>query len=109
MGKFVITTQRNGNFYFVLKAGNGRDILSSEGYSSKTGCMNGIESVKRNSQDKKQYQQGASYDDKLFFVLKASNGQEIGRSEMYETKATLENGIMSVMKNAEHAEILDLS
>jgi uncharacterized protein YegP (UPF0339 family) len=46
MGKFVVSTRKNGEYQFSLKADNGQTILSSEEYSSKAGCMNGIESVK---------------------------------------------------------------
>ena len=37
---------------------------------------------------------------KFFFSLKAGNGQVILNSEMYEAKASAENGIASVQKNA---------
>ncbi|HYJ89981.1 MAG TPA: YegP family protein [Pyrinomonadaceae bacterium] len=37
---------------------------------------------------------------KFFFNLKASNGQIILSSEMYESKSGAENGIASVKKNA---------
>lgn len=47
MGKFVITTRKNGEFQFNLKAGNGQTILASEGYTTKTACLNGIESVRK--------------------------------------------------------------
>ncbi|RYF21036.1 MAG: DUF1508 domain-containing protein, partial [Flavobacteriales bacterium] len=36
MGKFVITTRKNGEVQFVLKANNGQVILASEGYTTKT-------------------------------------------------------------------------
>ena len=36
----------------------------------------------------------------FYFHLKASNGQIILSSEMYKTKASAENGIASVKKNA---------
>ena len=47
MGKFVISTRSNGEYQFNLKADNGQVILSSEGYTTKAGCENGIESVKK--------------------------------------------------------------
>ena len=40
---------KKGKFRFRLKAGNGETIAVSEGYSSKDGCVNGIESVKKNA------------------------------------------------------------
>ena len=51
MGKFVITVRKNGEFQFNLKASNGQVILTSEGYTTKTACLNGVESVRKNSQD----------------------------------------------------------
>ena len=48
--KFEITKRTNGEFQFNLRAaGNGEIIATSEGYSSKQGCINGIESVKKNA------------------------------------------------------------
>jgi uncharacterized protein len=41
-----------------------------------------------------------SKNDKFFFRLLAGNGQIIMTSEMYETKASAQNGIASVQKNA---------
>ncbi|RYF75138.1 MAG: DUF1508 domain-containing protein [Cytophagaceae bacterium] len=103
MGKFVITTRTNGEFQFSLKAGNGQTILSSEGYSSKAGCENGIESVKRNSQDDDRFDRKESSSGKPYFTLKAGNGQIIGSSEMYESASARDNGIESVKKNASDA------
>ena len=104
MGKFVITKRTNGEFQFNLKAGNGQTILTSEGYTTKAACTNGIESVKTNSQDDGRYDRKESSNGKPYFNLKASNGQIIGSSEMYESVAARENGIESVKKNAPEAE-----
>lgn len=40
---------KKGKYRFRLKAGNGEIIATSEGYSSKEGCVGGIESVKKNA------------------------------------------------------------
>lgn len=48
-GKFEVYKDAKGEFRFRLKAGNGEIIATSEGYTSKSGCMNGIESVKKNA------------------------------------------------------------
>jgi len=49
-GRFIITTARNGEFTFNLKASNGEVILTaSETYTSMDACENGIESVKQNA------------------------------------------------------------
>lgn len=49
--KFEIYLDKKGEFRFRLKARNGEFILASEGYSSKGGCKNGIESVRKNVVD----------------------------------------------------------
>lgn len=107
MGKFVLTKRANGEFRFNLKAGNGQTILSSEGYSSKSGALNGIESVKTNSQDDTRFDKKESSNGKFYFNLKASNGQIIGGSEMYESASGRDNGIESVKTNARDAETED--
>lgn len=49
--KFEVYTDKAGEFRFRLKATNGQIIATGEGYKSKAGCMNGIESVKKNAVD----------------------------------------------------------
>jgi uncharacterized protein len=107
MGKFVITQRVNGEFQFNLKAGNGQTILASEGYSAKSGCENGIESVRVNSQDDNKFDRKTSVNGKPYFNLKAGNGQIIGNSEMYESEAARDNGIASVKSNAPDATVDD--
>jgi hypothetical protein len=107
MGKFVVTKRANGEFRFNLKAGNGQTILTSEAYSSKSAASNGIESVKTNSQDDSKFEKKESSNGKFYFSLKASNGQIIGSSEMYESASGRDNGIESVKTNARDAETDD--
>jgi|SRR5690554_3539882 len=107
MGKFVISKRKNGEFQFNLKATNGQIILTSEGYTTKAACMNGIESVKKNSQDESKFDVLESKNEKNYFNLKATNGQIIGTSQMYEAMASCKNGVQSVMNNAPEAEIVE--
>lgn len=107
MAKFVIKTRTNGEFQFDLKAGNGETILTSEGYTTKAACENGIESVKRNSADDNKFVKLESKNGKPYFNLKATNGQVIGTSELYESTSGRDNGIESVKKNAPIATIDD--
>ena len=106
-GKFEIKKSKSDKFMFNLKAGNGQIILSSELYESKAACKNGIESIKKNGGDEKRYERKENKNNEPYFILKAGNGQEIGRSEYYSGNAAMENGIQSVMKNAPDAEIVD--
>lgn len=47
--KFEVYLDKAGEFRFRLKATNGQIIAVSEGYKALAGCMNGIESVKKNA------------------------------------------------------------
>lgn len=104
-----MTTKKNGEFQFNLKAGNGETILSSEGYTAKASCLNGIESVRKNAPDDNRYERKEAKNGKFFFNLKAANGQIIGTSEMYETAAGRDKGIESVKRNAPDATVEDLT
>ena len=105
MGSFLITKRANGEFQFVLKAGHGQIILVSEWSTPKAACDNGIESGRKNAQDDARFDRLESKNGKPYFKLKATNGQTIGTSEMYESVAARENGIESVKKNAPGAEV----
>lgn len=109
MGKFEIKKDKSGQFRFNLKASNGQVILSSEAYKTKASCDNGIESVRKNSQDDGKYDRKTAKDGSPYFNLKASNGQVIGSSEMYSGKSAMEKGIASVKKNAPKASVTDNS
>ena len=119
MSKFVIRTVSSG-VKFDLKATNGQVIATSEVYTTKAACLNGVESVKKNApiaNVENQTEEGFEvvtnpkfemYADKageFRFRLKARNGEIIAVSEGYTTKAACENGIESVKKNAPEAEI----
>jgi uncharacterized protein YegP (UPF0339 family) len=109
MGKFEIKKRSNGEFMFNLKASNGQVILTSEGYTTKDGCKGGIQSVKNHAPYDSYYDKRTSTNWKYYFNLKASNGQIIGTSEMYEGSSGRDNGIESVKTNAPTATIEDLS
>ena len=104
-GKFVVSKGKDGQDYFVLKAGNGEVILQSEGYKSSASCANGIESVRKNSQDEGRFECRTAKDGRAYFVLKAANGQEIGRSQMYKTDSGCSNGMKSVALNSVDAKV----
>ena len=107
MGKFIIKQTSNGQYRFNLNADNGQVILTSEFYTSKAGCQKGIDSTKSNALNDGNYDRLMSGNSKYYFNLKASNGEIIGTSEMYETNSGRENGIGSVKSNAAGASVVE--
>ncbi len=49
VGKFEVYRDSAGEFRFRLRAANGEVIAASEGYKTRAGCENGIESVRKNA------------------------------------------------------------
>lgn len=49
--KFEMYADKAGEFRFRLKAKNGQIIATGEGYKAKSGCKNGIESIRKNAPD----------------------------------------------------------
>lgn len=106
-GKFEIKSGKTGKFRFNLKATNGQIILTSEAYDSCKGAEGGIASVRKNAANDGRFERKAAKDGSSYFILKAANGEPIGKSEMYKTKRSMESGIASVGKNAPDAVIAD--
>lgn len=119
MGKFVVK-ETEKSVHFNLVASNGEVIGSSQNYSTKDSCLNGIESVRKNAEAAKLEDQTVEnfetetnpkfeiYTDKageFRFRLKARNGEIILSSEGYKAKASCKNGVESVRKNAPEAKI----
>ncbi len=109
-GKFEIyKSDKNDQFYFRLKAANGQVVLSSQGYKSKAGAKNGIESVIKNSSDDANFEKKEAANGKSYFNLKSSNQQVIGASQMYASADGRDKGIEAVRNAADGAEVVDLT
>lgn len=49
--KYELYLDKAGEYRFRLKASNGENILASQGYTTKSACKNGIESINNNAPD----------------------------------------------------------
>ena len=104
-GKFEVKKASNGQFVFNLKAANNEIILSSETYTSRRGAVRGTESVKKNAGNASRFEKKVAKNGEHYFILRASNGKQIGRSEMYKQERSCDNGIESVQKHAPGAAV----
>lgn len=50
--KFEVYVDKAGEYRFRLKATNGQIIATGEGYKAIAGCLNGIDSIKKNADSK---------------------------------------------------------
>ena len=106
-GWFELSKATDGQFRFVLKAGNAEAILTSELYKTKSSAENGIASVQTNCENDARYEKRVSSNGKPFFNLKAANSQVIGSSQMYSTESARDAGIASVKSNGTTKTIKD--
>ena len=106
-GKFELKKAKDGQFYFNLKASNGKIILTSERYPEKRKANQGIESVRKNAANPARFERKQGSKGQPHFVLKASNGEVIGTSETYSNGTGVTRGIASVQKNAPEAAVDD--
>lgn len=105
-GKFVIKRVPTSEYYFNLIAANMQIILTSKLNSSKLSCFKDIDLV-RNTCLNEIYERKQTSDNKHYFVLKASDGKVIGKSEMYFSKTGMENGIECVKKNGNNPQVVE--
>ncbi|PQB04506.1 YegP family protein [Aureitalea marina] len=95
-------------YHFVLKAANGQVILSSQMYASKSGAMNGVDSVRKNCGNDDCWERKTAKNGKFHFNLKSTNGQIVGSSQMYASESGMNNGIQSVKNNAPGADVKEV-
>lgn len=108
-GWYEISQAKDGQYRFVLKAGNGEIILTSELYKAKASAENGITSVQKNSPDDARYERLVAKNEKPYFNLKAANHQVIGTSQFYASEQSRDKGIESVKNNGTSTTIKDLT
>ena len=108
-GWFEVSQAKDGQYRFVLKAGNGEPVLTSELYKTKASTLNGIASVQKNSPDDARYERLVSKADKPYFNLKAANHQIIGTSQFYASEQSRDKGRESVKNNGVSETVKDLT
>jgi uncharacterized protein len=77
----------DGQFYFNLLAGNGENVLRSEGYTTASARDAGMDLVVSYGSAISAYQVLEAKNGQYYFNLKASNGAVIATSETYVTKS----------------------
>lgn len=109
MQTFVISRKKDGMFQFDFRNKKDQVILYGGTYTRKTMCINGINSLQRNSTNSKNFNKKTSLDKFFYFNIKSANGKVIAISNFFEEREIRNDTIESVIANVEHALIRDLS
>jgi len=86
----------DGRHYFNLMAGNGENVLRSQGYVKAASADAGIAAVLTNGNDKRNFAVLEAANGDWYFNLAAQNGEVIGTSELYASKSGAERGARTV-------------
>jgi uncharacterized protein YegP (UPF0339 family) len=92
---FDLWRSENNQWYFHLVAANGNNLLSSEGYTTRTAALNGILSVLDHGGLSSNYEVLKSASGKYYLRLKAANNQVIAITEQYSTKSSATRAVGS--------------
>ncbi len=85
-----------GKFRFNVHAKNGAIVLSSEQYTTEAAAFNGAFAVQAEGQSAANYTVKTNASGGFYFTLTAQNGQIIGQSQQYTTKAAATSAINSL-------------
>ena len=86
----------SGQFRFNVFARNGQIVLSSETYMIEASAFNGAFAVQSEGQNAASYAIHTSVNGGYYFTLSALNGEIIGVSQQYSTKAAASSAISSL-------------
>jgi uncharacterized protein YegP (UPF0339 family) len=86
----------DNKYYFNLMAGNGQNVLRSQGYTRLASAQGGVESILANGNDKRNFEVQQASNGDWYFNLEAANGEIIGTSQLYATKYNAERGAVAV-------------
>ncbi|HFB99617.1 MAG TPA: DUF1508 domain-containing protein [Phaeodactylibacter sp.] len=101
----VFQGKKDKKFYFRFKNNKGDIVLTSQGYSTKRTCMNGIESVRKNSQVAERFAPTVARNGKHLFNIVARNGQVVATSAKWDAKRQCTTNMTSVKKAAVKAAV----
>ena len=94
-------------FSFVFQDADGGMLVRSENYKVKGSALNGIESVRKNCGEDARYELKEAKNGKLFFNLKASNGQVVATSAFFDDAAARDAGIAELKREGPGAAMDD--
>ena len=106
---FTTFFKEDGLYYFQFNDREGEPLLYSHGYQSEKSRDNGIQSVLRYAGEDDLYEQKKTKKGQRYFVLKASNYQEIGRSRMFDSKEEMEEKIELLQGLDEEIPVFDVA
>jgi len=90
-------------YSFSFVNDEGKALVRSQNYASKSSAQNGAESVKKNCMNDDRYELKEAKNGSFFFNIKASNGQIVGTSMMFASLADRNSAVSQLKNKAQNA------
>jgi uncharacterized protein YegP (UPF0339 family) len=96
-GRFEVYEGIDGQHYFRLFAGNGENVLRSEGYSSRNAALEGLNAARDLGRRSTAFEVLPARDGQFYFNLLAANGKVVATaSETYASESNAKRGSETV-------------
>lgn len=86
----------DGRFYFNVMAENGERVLRSQAYTTLGSAEKGVAAVLANANDQRRFEVLVASNGDHYFNVKAANGEIIGTSELFPTRASADRAARTV-------------
>ena len=107
VGRFILSGDTERGYRFRLKASNGRVLLVSEIHRDRRACLDAIASAIEHGSNPSNFVKMVARNGKCRYLLKSSNNQVIGRSQVFSSVHWLQSGIATVVRNVRTTSIDD--
>jgi uncharacterized protein YegP (UPF0339 family) len=104
--RFEVFGGTDGRYYFRLYAGNGEQVLRSQGYASEASALNGAFAVAEYGVDAKAFVVTQNASGGYYFNVRAPNNEIIATSETYSTGSNAERARDSIIALLPKVELL---
>lgn len=101
--KFEFEISNDGQVHFRLTVSE--FSMLSRGYATRQECEQGINAVRLNAPDGDNYEERKSPDGKPYFILRSSNREALGTSQMFSSSHERHIAILAFMDVAPVAPI----
>jgi uncharacterized protein YegP (UPF0339 family) len=103
----ILKSIKNGEFFWNFKADNYQPIMtSSETYVSKQGAQNSI-AISKLCAKQANFRVHTASNGQYYFLQKANNGEDIGKSETYVSIYDCQRAIDLIIQHAPGAQVID--
>ena len=94
----VEINKEKDRFHFVVRSGQGHELLKSVAFGSREALEACIREVCQRLENPACFERSTNHNGKFRFSLKSPQGKTLGHSALYSSEAGMENGIKNTLR-----------